>query len=63
MMFWLIAVPSAAALFALVWWSSGRAKRDLRRRSINTEIGIQQGKVVPYDHRSDSGAGGGFGGF
>lgn len=44
MTFWLIAVPSAVALCALIWWSSGRAKPDLRKRSFNTELGIRQGE-------------------
>lgn len=42
---WLIAAVVVVALSALVWWSSGRSKPDLRHRSIETEIGINQGRV------------------
>jgi hypothetical protein len=42
---WLIAAVVVVALSALVWWSSGRAKPDLRRRSIETDIGINQGRA------------------
>jgi hypothetical protein len=42
---WLIAAVVVAALSALVWWSSGRSKPDLRRRSIEAEIGINQGRA------------------
>jgi hypothetical protein len=63
MTFWLIAVPTAVALFALVWWSSGRARPDRRRRSIRAEVEINQGRVGTYDIRGDSGPHVGGGGF
>ena len=61
MTFWLIAIPVVVVLAALVWWSSGRAKADLRRRSIQSEIGMREGSAGTYNIRGDSGPDGGLG--
>jgi hypothetical protein len=60
MTFWIV-VLAVMALLAVVWWTSGRAKPDLRRRSSQTEIDIRRGSTGGYDIRSDGGPGpGGF---
>jgi hypothetical protein len=63
MTFWLITIPVVVALGALIWWSSGRAKPDLRRRSIQAEIGIREGSSGSYSIRGDGGPDPGAGGF
>jgi hypothetical protein len=65
MTFWLVAIPVVAVLAVLVWWSSGRAKPDLRRRSIQSEISMREGSAGTHNIRGDSGpdAGLGLGGF
>jgi hypothetical protein len=57
MMLWLVAVPVAACLSWLVWWSSGRAKPDMRRRRIETEIALRERSVGGFDIRIDGGPG------
>lgn len=52
---WVVAVLVVAMVGGLVWWSSGRAKPDLRRRSIDTEIGIQRGRSARFDAHGDPG--------
>jgi len=47
-MVWIIVALAVAAVSALVWWTSGRARADLRRDSINTEIGKAQGRAGMY---------------
>jgi len=62
MTFWLIAVPTAGALLALIWWRSGRARPDRRRRSLRTEIAMRETSTRGYEARGDGGPqGGGFG--
>ena len=58
MTFWLIAVPVVVVLAALAWWSSGRARPDRRRRSIETDVAIQEGRASGWDPRGDTGLGG-----
>lgn len=59
MTFWIVVV-AVMTLVAVVWWSSGRGKPDMRRRS-QTEIDIRRGSTGGYDIRSDGGPGpGGF---
>ena len=61
---WLVAAVVVVALGALVWWSSGRSRPDLRRRSIETDIGINQGRTgmhgggFPHDGGPTVGSGG-----
>jgi hypothetical protein len=61
MTLWLIAIPVVFVLAALVWWSSGRAKPDLHRRSIQSEIAMREGSTGTYNIRGDSGIDGGLG--
>ena len=44
-MFWIISAIVVVVLAALVWWVSGRSRPDLRRRSINEQIGMYQGRA------------------
>ena len=61
---WLVVAAVVVALGALVWWSSRRSRPDLRRRSIDTEIGINQGRAgmhgsgFPHDPGPTVGRGG-----
>lgn len=64
---WLIAGIVVVALGALVWWTSGRARPDLRRNSIDAEIGKNQGQAGMHGGgfprgggATPSGGGGGF---
>jgi hypothetical protein len=61
MTFWLIAVPSGVVLCALIWWSSGRAKPDLRKPGYQNQIGIEQGRAASYDSFGGGGPDGGGG--
>jgi hypothetical protein len=61
MTFWVVAVPAVVAVAWLVWWSSGRAKPDLRRRGIDAEIGIQRGRAELHNTYGDAGPMGGSG--
>ncbi|HEX7717403.1 MAG TPA: hypothetical protein VF416_08955 [Marmoricola sp.] len=38
MTFWIIAAPALVAVGWLVWWSSGRAKPDLRARPAEASL-------------------------
>lgn len=62
---WLIAAAVVVALVALAWWSSGRTKPDLRRRSIDAEVGINEGGAGMHGggFRGHSGPTPGAGGF
>jgi hypothetical protein len=55
MTFWIIAAPALVAVGWLVWWSSGRAKPDLRRRSIESEIAMREGSAGSFDIRDGGG--------
>ena len=59
MTFWLIAIPVVVVLAALVWWRSGHAKHDLRRRSIRSEVATREGSAEGFGIRRDNWSGGG----
>jgi hypothetical protein len=48
MTFWIVAGIVVIVVGSLVWWSSGRAKPDLRRRSDETEIAIRRASPGVY---------------
>lgn len=56
MTFWIIVAAVFVVGFAFAWWHGGRAKPDLRRRSIDAEIGIRRGRD---EGRNTTGGGGG----
>lgn len=56
MTFWLIAIAVVVAVGSLVWWTSGRAKPDLRRRSIGTQFEIAESDAVMRSHTDGGGA-------
>jgi len=62
MTFWLVVV-AVALLAAVVWWSSGRAKPDLRGRGSQAEIDKRKGSTGGFDIRSGDGPMPGGGGF
>jgi hypothetical protein len=49
MTFWLIAIPAVVAVGALIWWSSGRARPDMRRRAVTDEVFRDQTKGGMYN--------------
>jgi hypothetical protein len=51
----MIAVGAAMIVAVLVWWSSGRAKPDLRRRSVAAEIGMRESSAGMYGARDSGG--------
>ena len=57
-MFWIVAAAVAAVLFALAWWSSGRAKPGGIEHHQPTTQELYQ---VIRDHRPSDGGGSGLG--
>jgi len=55
MWFWLIALGVAVVLFALVWWSSGRAKGKLGRPSPDGEVARGQATNQALINREGAG--------
>ena len=60
MWFWLIALALAAVLFALAWWSSGRAKGRPGRPSAQGELARGQATNQAMINRDSIGGGMGF---
>jgi hypothetical protein len=46
--FWWIVLGVAIVLFALAWWSSGRARRGVDAHAAQTSQSKMKGQVGPY---------------
>jgi hypothetical protein len=49
--FWWIVLAVAIVLFALAWWSSGRARRGVDARAADRSQSKMKGRVGPYSQQ------------